>query len=382
MTLKVGLVGARGVGALKCFRAMDDTEVVAFCTLHEETLRPVVDEYDLPYGYTRFEDLLDSDVDIVYVATPVPLHVPQSVAALRAGKHVLCEIPAADSLEECWELLEAVKSAGTQYMLAENYVYMREHLIIRELVQRGYFGETYFAEGEYVHDAKGGMFDESGKPTWRYESFVGRKGANYATHALGPVLDWMGERVAQVSGFGSGRRNVPEHVMDDSTLMIGTTPSGKLIKIRNDLLSSGPPRKSFVLQGTEGAYEGNRRTVWGADGNILTQNKGQGVDVADEYHQVWLDGIHGSPAAFHPLKDFEYLLPSPLQSPPPEGIDVGHAGGDYWMARAFVDAVQSGGKPPLDIYKGLEMTAPGICAGLSIEKGGVPVDVPDFRAGT
>ena len=377
--LKVGLVGKRAVGALRCFKALDETEVAAICTQHEETVRPIAAEYDVPNAYTRYEDLLESDVDIVFLGTPLPEHVRQSVAALEAGKHVICEIPAAGTLEECWELLEAVRRAGTKYMLAENYIYMREHVLVRELVRQGLFGEVYYAEGEYIHEAKGAMFDARGQPTWKHYWFVGRRGANYATHALGPILDWFDERVATVSCFGTGRRTAPQHVMDDTTLMICHTPSGRLIKIRNDLLSNAPPRKYYILHGTKGLYESNRRTVWGSDGTVSSYNRGEGEGVADEFHQAWLSDLHGDPPRFHPLSGLESYLPQPMHNPPPEGIHVGHSGGDYWQVRAFVDSIIEDTTPPLDIYRALEMTAPGLCAGTSMEKGGIPVDVPDFR---
>ena len=377
--LKVGFVGKRGEGALQCFRVMPEAEVVAFCTRHEETVRPIVDKYDIPHAYTRYEDLLASDVDLIFVGSPLPEHVGQSIAALEAGKHVLCEIPAAATLEECWQLLEAVKASDRKYMLAENYVYMREHVLVRELVRQGFFGEVHYVEGEYVHDMKHHLYDADGEPTWHNTHLVGRKGATYATHALGPVLNWFGERVATVSCFGSGNRTAPEHVMDDSVLLICQTPSGKLIKIRNDVLTSCPPRKYYGLQGTKGVYEGNRRTIWAGNGSVKNYNRGEGEGVVDEFHQVWFADVHGKPPRFHPLMDFEQHLPEPMHNPPPEGHHAGHAGGDYWQVRAFLDAIINDETPPLDIYTGLEITAPGICGGISIEKGGVPVEVPNFR---
>lgn len=380
LPLKVGFVGKRSEGPLRCFKVMPETEVVAYCTRHEETVRPLADKYQVPQTYTRYEELLASDVDIIFIATPLPDHVSQSVAALEAGKHVLCEIPAAGTLEECWQLLEAVKASDRTYMLAENYNYMREHVLVRELVRKGLFGDIYFGEGEYVHNLRHQLYDTQGQPAWRHYWLAGRKGATYATHGLGPVLDWFGERVATVSCFGSGCRTAPEHVNDDTTLLICQTPSGKLIKVRNDMLSNTPARKFYSLQGTKGVYEGNRRTVWSGDGSIRSHNRGEGEGIVDEYHQVWLADIHGDTPRFHPLKDLEQYLPEAMRNPPPEGIYVGHAGGDYWQVRAFLDAILNDEAPPIDIYAALEMTAPGICGGISMNKGGAPVEVPDFRA--
>ena len=87
LPLKVGFVGKRGEGALQCFRVMPETEVAAFCTRHEETVRPIADRYNIPQAYTRFEDLLGSDVDIIFVGSPLPDHVTQSTTyRLKPGR--------------------------------------------------------------------------------------------------------------------------------------------------------------------------------------------------------------------------------------------------------------------------------------------------------
>ncbi len=125
-----------------------------------------------------------------------------------------------------------------------------------------------YSEGEYVHDMKHHLYDSDGNPSWHNRLLANRKGTTYPTHALGPVLDWFDERVATVSCFGSGRRSIPELINDDCNLLICQTPSGRLIKIRNDVLATGPVRKYYSLQGTKGVYEGNRRTVWAGDGNV------------------------------------------------------------------------------------------------------------------
>ena len=112
------------------------------------------EKHGIAERYTRYEEMLDADVDAVLVATPMHLHVPQAIAALRAGKHVLSEVTAAVTFEECWELLEAVDASGLTYMMAENYCYIRSNVLVRELVRKGFFGEVYFGEGEYIHELK------------------------------------------------------------------------------------------------------------------------------------------------------------------------------------------------------------------------------------
>jgi len=115
----------------------------------------------------RYEQML-SLVDAVIVASPQHYHVPQAVAALEAGVHVLSEVPAAVSLEQAQHLLQAVRRSSALYMLAENYCYSRSNLIVRGMVAAGLFGQIYFAEGEYLHEMKSWHQNAQGHPTWRH----------------------------------------------------------------------------------------------------------------------------------------------------------------------------------------------------------------------
>mgnify|MGYP005837068693 CR=1 FL=1 len=130
-------------------------------------------------------------VDAVAIGTPMPLHVPQAVKALQAGKHVLSEVTAAVSLEECWRLLDAVKASGKAYMMAENYCYTPENILVRHLVRDGVFGEVFFAEGEYIHEVRALHHNPDGTPTWRYFWQVGARGNTYITHEIGPPMQWF-----------------------------------------------------------------------------------------------------------------------------------------------------------------------------------------------
>src|SRR5688500_6240352 len=97
--LRVGIVGARrGAAFMPGFEAAAETEVVALCDADPQTLEEYADKYHIQRRHTDYAAMLDSDLDIIVVATPMPLHVPMSVAALQSGKHVLSEVPAATDL--------------------------------------------------------------------------------------------------------------------------------------------------------------------------------------------------------------------------------------------------------------------------------------------
>src|SRR5262249_24302827 len=123
--LKVGVVGApRGGSYVRTLQAIRETALVAICDRDPEGLARAAERFGVERTYTEFDAMAESDRDLIIVSTPMPLHVPQSVAALRRGKHVLSEVPAATDLEQCWELVQAVRESGRKYMMAENYTYV------------------------------------------------------------------------------------------------------------------------------------------------------------------------------------------------------------------------------------------------------------------
>ena len=124
MSLKVGIVGARGLSTMLGFQSLENVEVTALCDLDEALVKAEAEKYHIPSTYRVFDDMLDSDIDAVVIATPMQCHVPQAIAALEAGKHVLSEVTAGVTMDELYWLIEAVEQSGKTYMYAENYCYM------------------------------------------------------------------------------------------------------------------------------------------------------------------------------------------------------------------------------------------------------------------
>ena len=86
--LKIGIAGGRGLSTLMGFKAMEGVEIAAMCDLDEDLLKAKSAEHSIPHTYRVFDDMLESDIDAVVIATPMQCHVPQAIAALEAGKHV------------------------------------------------------------------------------------------------------------------------------------------------------------------------------------------------------------------------------------------------------------------------------------------------------
>jgi predicted dehydrogenase len=360
--LLIGLVGApRAASFLGAIRAMKGVRVAALCDTDADTLAAAASRHGIERRYTDYEQMVVSDLDAIVVATPMPFHAPQAIRALEAGKHVMSEVPAATDLEQCWRLAQAVRSSGRQYMMAENYCYMKPNVLVRELARQGMFGELYFAEGEYIHELK----ELNERTRWRRRWQTGRNGNTYPTHSLGPLLQWFEDRVISVSCVGSGhhyrdpRGDLYEN--EDTTFMACRLARGGLVNIRLDMLSNRPHNMTYYsLQGTKGCYEAPR---------------GFG-----DAPKIWLADRSRGPNEWRSLWDFEAeFMPALWRNPPAEARRAGHGGGDYFEVAEFIHAIRTASPPPIDLFLALDMTVPGLVSQESIARGGIPLPVPDFR---
>ena len=372
--IRIGIAGSRGLVYLPGFLDMPGVEVVAFCELDNAVLEREADKHNIPLRFRVFDDLCDCDkVDAVFIATPMQLHVPQTLAALSAGKHVLCEVVACTSLEELFWLKEAVEKSDRIYMMCENYVYRPDAVLIKILVERGMFGELYYAESEYIEDIKSWLTYPNGKPSWRQYWQVGKRGAFYPTHCLGPVMKWFeGDRIDTVSCFGTGPYTDPAFRQEDTTTTIVRLTSGKFINIRIDVMSNRPNQIIYyALQGTKGAVETGRGIpsnktpdkIFLSDGAVRVS---RGIDWED----LWKYS--------HLLPDSYRNMPQAAQKLAANG-DYNCCGGDYFVVQDFIQACRGEKPSPVDVYEACEWSAVAMLAELSAQNEGRPMKMPDFR---
>ncbi|MBP8989275.1 MAG: Gfo/Idh/MocA family oxidoreductase [Clostridia bacterium] len=366
--LKIGIAGIRGLSTLMGFRAQKDVTVSAICDLDEAVLAKVQKEYRIPHAYRIFDDMLDSDLDAVVIATPMQCHVPQAIAALQARKHVLSEVTAGVCMDELWWLIENVESSGKVYMMAENYCYIPDNQLILNLIRNGFLGEVYYGEGEYLHNIQSLMtydygLHKSKKTSWRKYWQLGRRGAFYPTHSIGPLMQWLEpERIEAVACFGSGRHCDLSLRQEDTTLTMCQLTNGKLARIRIDALSPRPHNMAYyTVQGTKGVVESSR--------------------IAGEPSQIWLkdSGQPVEEAKWQPLEDYEHYLPERYQNATEEQKKSGHGGGDFFIVEDFVRAIREGTPTPIDVYKACEWTAIAFLSELSIMNKSRLIDMPHFR---
>ncbi len=348
--LKVGVAGLRrGRGLAKTFNNHPEAHLAAICDPVAEWREQAAETLGVEQAYAEFDAFLSADLDVVVVATPAPLHAAQSILAMEAGAHVLSEVPAAWSLEECEALAEAVRRTGQLYMMAENmnfYHYVQDW---STKIRSGAIGRVFYAEAEYIHDCRKLMRGRGGELTWR----ASMPPIYYCTHSLGPVLDILDDRCVTAVGMSTGTHTAPDIGSIDMQVGLFRTEKGSVVKILCGFTVTREPGMHWqIFYGTEGTLE-NRRAPW-EDAKIFRSGEG--------------------PMEAFPAEDSDPDAPA-------EALAGGHGTSEYYMVDRFVRAATGRGPVPIDVYRSLDFSVPGLCAHLSAQQGGVPVEVPDYRVG-
>ena len=193
----------------------------------------------------------------------------------------------------------------------------------------------YFGEGEYLHEVRNLHHHADGSPTWRYYWQVGTPGSTYPTHSLGPVMQWFQAVDPKENGLKASSASEPESTPTLNTLTMtrrffyANLQSGKLIKIRVDMMSNRPHHMTYYsLQGTGGVYEASR-----------LENHARSI--SGLAHQRTATAASGVPSS-----DFNEHLPDDWKNPTEEILKAGHGGGDYFVARDFVRACRGESSHP------------------------------------
>src|SRR5437016_5274579 len=194
--LNIAIVGL-GFGAefIPIYQRHPHTNIYAICQRTPEKMNQIGDAFKIEKRYTNFEELIkDKNVDAVHINSPIHLHASQSIAALKAGKHVASTVPAATTVDECKQIVEAQRQSGKTYVMMETVVYSREYLFVKELYDKGELGRIQFLRGSHQQDMEGWPGDWEGFPPM-----------HYATHCVSPCLALLGKHAESVVCHGSGR---------------------------------------------------------------------------------------------------------------------------------------------------------------------------------
>jgi len=369
--INVAIVGL-GFGAefIPIYQRHPNANMYAICQRSKDKLDSIGDAFGIEKRYTDFNEMLkDPNIDAVHINSPIHLHASQSLAALKAGKHVACTVPMATTVEECRQIVEAQRESGKQYMMMETVVYSREFLFVKELYEKGELGKVQFLKASHQQDMDG----------WP-DYWPGLPPMHYATHCVGPVAGLLRLEAEYVSCFGSGtiREELIKHY--NSPFAIESAH----IKFRDSDLSAyvyrslfdvaRQYRESFEVYGSLKSFEWP--LIEGEDPVIHTAKKPE----------------HEIPAKVK-VPDYAHLLPEAIQRFTTQGVyDIdenqhlsflqgsGHGGSHPHMAHEFLISIVEERDPFPNAAQSANWTSVGILAHESALKGGELLRIPDFKS--
>ena len=353
--MRVAIAGLRrGSTFLRVLRGMPDAEVAALVDpdpAQRAAARELLSPGSAPAEANSLAELLDggAPIDLVVLATPPIGRVADAVLALGRGVHVLSEIPAAWSIEECELLLAAVEASDASYMLAENALYWGFVDSARKMRAGGEFGRLFYAEAEMMQDMRPILRDAEGNPTWRMER---TNPITYCTHSLGPLLSITGQYPTEVVCMGTGGSFGDAAIHDVQTALIRLT-DGAMVRLTVSLANAHWHGHRFALFGTEASLD----TGW----------------VWLDRPRLWSERI---PNVTGPI---ELPLGTDVPSAPAAATQTGVAAMNWMMMRDFLDSIREGRPPPVDVYDGLMFSLPGLLAAESARSGGARIDIPQYQ---
>lgn len=391
-TVRVGFIGLgmRGPTHLNNMTKLDGVEIKAVCDIRPEYANRAKEKVKgaahNPTVYTDHADawkkLCDrDDIDLVFIATPWDMHTPMAVYAMEQGKHVCIEVPAAITLEECWQLVETSERTKMHCMMMENCCYDFFELLTLNMARQGYFGDIVHGEGAYIHNLLGLNFDKNGYwEMWRLRENTRRNGNLYPTHGLGPVCQIMninrGDQMLSLESrsgkdflMGKTARELAakdnfyapylnaDYRGNMNTTNI-STHMGRTIMIQHDVTSPNVYSRIHKIVGTKGtalkyplpAKVSDERDRWLSDKEMKELN--------EKYH----------PAIVKKVGELAKKV-------------GGHGGMDFLMDWRTIDCLRNGLPFDQDVYDAALWSAISPLSEASVANHSNTVDIPDFTNG-
>ncbi|MBC7920051.1 MAG: Gfo/Idh/MocA family oxidoreductase [Ferruginibacter sp.] len=387
-------VGLRGTNHLQNLLYRDDVTVPAICDI--DPARITIAQgliakagQKKPEAYAQGESaylqmLKRDDLDGVIIATPWEWHTPMAVAAMRAGKYAGVEVSAANTVEECWDLVNTSEATGVPCMILENVCYRRDVMAVLNMVRQGMFGEMVHCQCGYQHDLRSVKFEPGAEfgakgvheAHWRTAHSVKRNGDLYPTHGIGPIATCLdinrGNRFVSLTATATKARGLHGYVVEkggenhpnakvdfklgDVVTTVIQTANGESVLVSHDTNLPRPYSLGFRVQGTKG--------LWMNDGNT-----------------IYLEGT--SPAhTWEPAEKYLTSYDHPLWKKYAEkATGSGHGGMDFFVLHAFVESVKRKAPTPLDAYDAAAWSVISPLSEMSIAGGGAPQLFPDFTRG-
>lgn len=368
--VRIGVVGG-GFGCSFYWHEHPNCKVMAVSDKNPELLNNLCKTYQCGNTYSSFEEMIqDKNVDAVAIFSGAPDHVKHSCMAMRAGKHVISAVPAAQTLEDAQRLADCVKETGMTYMMAETSYYRQPMISARKFLKEGKFGNIYYTEAEYHHGgSKGHWFLPDGSSHWRH----GNPPMLYPTHCTSFLVGLTGERLTSVSCIGWG---------DDDPILKGN-PYNNPFWCETALFKTDRANSMRVSINWKGAFGICERAQWYGDRmSFFMTNPNdpncKGPSIAKMKDPTEED----APGFCRQISDIlEYNQPNWWETdllPETMRHGGGHDGGEVFLTHEFISALIEDRKPAIDVKMSLAFTVPGIVAHQSALQGGKLLEIPSF----
>lgn len=386
--VKIGFVGvgAQGSNHVRNFLNIEGVEVKAICDVVPEKVErmqkwAVKAGQKKPAAYSNGENDFvrmceNEDLDLVFTATPWKWHVPVAKAAMKNGKHIAIEVPAALTINECWELIDYAEKYNKHCVMMENVNYGEREMLVLNMVRKGLFGEILHGEGAYNHDLRNYKTGGTLKENWRVKHSVERDGNIYPTHGLGPIANAMninrGDRFDYLVSMSSKVRGLnlyaKEHLGEDNefanidfalgdvNVSMIKTVNGATITLYHITNLPTPYSRIDFLQGTKAASIGYPNRIH-IDG-VSPAHQWEELEKYEEEHQhsLW--------------KNISKIAKGDL-----------HGGMDFLEDYRLVQALQTGTPTDMDVYDAAALSVVAELSEISVANRSRPVDFPDFTRG-
>jgi len=263
-----------GIRHIKAYKEHPETELLAICDPDRELLAQRKAEFNVPIAVTDYRELLKMpEIQLVSVASPDYYHAEQSIAAMRAGKHVLCEKPMTLDLQEAKDIIATVRQTGKIFMTGHPTRFTPAFMLAKKMIERGDIGELFMVESEYAHNYK----HIGGKDNWRIDPrrdpFLGG-----ACHAV-DLIRWItGVDMDDVFAYAN-HKCLTDWPVNDAYMAVFKFTNGVIGKV---MCSIGLVR-GYTM----------RSVFYGTEGTIICDPLSDTMQVASRKNVVWDNFIPG-----------------------------------------------------------------------------------------
>ncbi len=387
-TVKIAVIGLgnRGMMALERLPQIPTIKIVAIADIDSnkvnKALRSLHDtQFDLPKPYYEKNDwkliCQRNDIDLIYVCTHWELHTPIAIYAMEHDKHVAVEVPAALTVDECWQLVKTAEKTRKHCIQLENCMYDFFELTALNMVQNNLLGEVVHVEGAYIHDLRSLNFSNTYYwNNWRLKRLQQTNGNTYPTHGLGPLAHLLnihrGDKMSHLVSMSSDQFGLTKYANEqlkdsdnwkgnkfekgDMNTTLIKTDNGKTIMLQHDVTSPRPYSRLFTVSGTDGFIQKYPKPTIALEPKAHFSFSSKQIDSIMTVYE---------PKTIKEIKE--------------KALKVGgHGGMDFIMDYRLIYCLNNGLPLDQDVYDAAEWSSIIELSKKSVRSGSKAVKIPDF----